>query len=100
MFQPYYTMDKFGWPESRAIEGMPIVRAIRTATVQLPRFIPKYWTILDEELQRRIPIDSSKEGSCVTIMNFRGTKSLNVQGYVSLPLFDTTRYLMMRIQTL
>jgi hypothetical protein len=62
MFQPKYTLlDE--WPDNRADEGMPIIRAIRTMSNHLPELKPKLLEIFEHDLDAKVRSFAKADGT-------------------------------------
>jgi hypothetical protein len=61
-FQPKYTFG-YEWGDRRDIDGMPVVRAIRTMTNQWPDLKKKFIGIMKEELEQAYEANKLSDGS-------------------------------------
>lgn len=61
MFQPKYSLlDE--WPDNRADEGMPIIRAIRSMSNHPHDFKPKLVRILDHDVDVQVQNSAKADG--------------------------------------
>jgi hypothetical protein len=60
-FQPKYTFG-YEWPDRRAEEGMPVVRAIRTLTNQFAELKKKFVVIMRDELNETLNLNARPDG--------------------------------------
>jgi hypothetical protein len=77
-FQPKYTFG-YEWPDRRDVDGMPVVRAIRTMTNQFPELKQKFINIISKDLDHA----------------FEANKLLN--GSSKIPLWETVKHFGSRI---
>jgi hypothetical protein len=65
MFQPQYTLiDE--WPDNRADEGMPIIRAIRTMSNCLPEMKERVLEMVREEIDDAISSAPKTNGTFIS----------------------------------
>lgn len=60
-FQPKHTFG-YEWPDRRAEEGMPVVRAIRTLSNQFAELKKKFVVIMRDELNEALDLNSRPDG--------------------------------------
>lgn len=61
-FQPKYTFG-YEWADRRDVDGMPVVRAVRTMTNQFPELKQKFIGIMSEELDQAFQANILSNGS-------------------------------------
>lgn len=64
MLQPTYTMQKFNWFDKRGVDGMPLVRTLRTLlTNNIPEILPEIRlaiSALFDEMHDKHPVVDGK----------------------------------------
>ncbi|PVH99514.1 cytochrome P450 [Periconia macrospinosa] len=83
IFSPKHALGGFQFPNRRDIEGMNVVRAIRSANVRLVHYIPAHFRLVEEEIQ-----------------HLMSGKETDNNGYIEVPLLALVRNMMIRANTL